>query len=484
MKQRSETRLCNKQPTLTALAVALACCAPLQTIAAEESPDQLKQRIELLENQVKRLETMMERNSAKADAAAAVAAGSEEQRAEFERVRVKVEGMEDQQEAMGTKDLKISGEIDPTYIYNAARNSGGFNFLSNFDGRDDTEAYAYDNSYFGQVMLKLEKELEGGTQFTLVLAPHKSAGSGYNLASIVHEATMSVPLSDQQTRLIAGQFADWSGYEYYFGSENKLITHNLLFDFTAPSFYTGAGVALTRGNLDLKVLIANMNKVSYPDDETSPMLTYRGDYYLGEFAGFGFAGQHGEFDSERLNMFEVDGYYTRGDLTLQGQVGFGIWENMAFSGGDARWTGLSGLAAYKFTPRFEGIARFDYLYNSDQGGGTLGTVLNCIDQAAGSPFVPLTCPEDGTDVFAGDYRNGFGPSAQDSADYFNGLISSIDGANRSALSLGLNYALMSNVMLKAEYRYDRADKPMFYYVEDGDYKKYNQVFGLSSVVSF
>jgi opacity protein-like surface antigen len=483
MKQRSETRISSKQPTLTALAVALACCAPLQAVAAEESPDQLKQRIELLENQVKRLETMMEQSNAKADAAAAVAAGSAEQQAEFDRIRVKVEGMEDQQEAMGTKDLKISGEIDPTYIYNIARNSGGFNFLGNFDGRDDTEAYAYDNSYFGQVMLKLEKELEGGTQFKLVLAPHKSAGSGYNLGSIVHEATMSVPLGDQQTRFIAGQFADWSGYEYYFGSENKLITHNLLFDFAAPSFYTGAGVALTRGNLDLKVLIANMNKVSYPDDETSLMLTYRGDYYLGEFSGFGFAGQHGEFDNERLNMFEVDAYYTRGDLTLQGQIGFGSWDNMAFAG-DAKWSGISGLAAYKFTPRFEGIARFDYLHNSKNGGGTLGTAFGCIDQAGGSPFAPATCPDDGTDVFAGDYRNGFGPSAQDSADYFNGLTTSIDGANRSALSLGLNYALLSNVMLKAEYRYDRADKTTFYYVEDGDYKKYNQVFGLSSVVSF
>jgi hypothetical protein len=30
----------------------------------------------------------------------------------------------------------------------------------------------------------------------------------------VHEASVSVPLGDLQTRFIAGQMPDWSGYEY------------------------------------------------------------------------------------------------------------------------------------------------------------------------------------------------------------------------------------------------------------------------------
>ena len=47
---------------------------------------------------------------------------------------------------------------------------------------------------------------------------------------------VSVPLTDLQTRFIAGQIPDWSGYEYYLQSTlNKLITHNLLFDFTLPT---------------------------------------------------------------------------------------------------------------------------------------------------------------------------------------------------------------------------------------------------------
>lgn len=477
MKQRNEAKLSNL-PKLTALAVALAFGGSLPA-HAEESSDQMKQRIEQLENQVKRLEALMEKTVSKVDAATVAAEDSEEQRAEFNRIKVKVEGIEDQQETMGMKDLKISGMVDPTYIYNKARDSAGFNFLNNFDYRDDNEVYAYDNSYFGQAMIQFEKELEGGTQFKLTLAPHKSAGSGYNLDSIVHEATMSVPLSDQQTRFIAGQFADWSGYEYYFGHENKLVTHNLLFDFTLPTFYTGAGIALTRGNWDVKGLVANMNKVSHPDGEKNPILTYRADYWLGEYGGFGFAGQHGKLDDSRLDMFEVDGYYERGNLTWQGQIGVGKWENNAFNGGDATWSGISNLLAYKFMPRLEGIARLDYLHNSKNGGGTIGTGFNCIDTG-----LPITCPDDGSDVYAGDYRSGFGPTAQDAQDYNDGLITTIKGANRSTLSLGMNYALMPNVMLKAEYRFDHANLPVFYYVNDGSYKKNNQLFGLSSVLSF
>ena len=52
----------------------------------------------------------------------------------------------------------------------------------------------------------------------------------------MHEASVSVPLTDLQTRFIAGQIPDWTGYEITLQPRcNKLITHNLLFDFMAPT---------------------------------------------------------------------------------------------------------------------------------------------------------------------------------------------------------------------------------------------------------
>jgi hypothetical protein len=480
MKQRNQAMKLSLK--LSVLAIALTFGGSLPAYAADTA-DEMRQRIEQLESQVKRLEALVEKSLGKTEAAAPASANSEEQRVDFNRIQVKVEGMEDQREAQGFKDLKISGMIDPTYIYNITRDSSGFNFLGNFDGRSATDTFAFDNSFFGQALIQFDKELDGGSKLKLVLVPHKSVGSGYNLSSIVHEANVSVPLIDSKTRLMAGQFSDWSGYEYYFGNQNKLITHNLLFDFAAPFFYTGAGMEFIRDQWDVKTLLANMNQVSYPDGEKNPILTYRVDYAKGEYNGFGFAGQHGKQLGKRIDMFEVDGYFIRGDLTWQGEIATGQWKNSAYNGGDASWTGFSNLLAYKVTPRLEGIARLDYLKNDKNGGGTIGTVLNCVDAAATNPLAPATCdPTVATQLAAGDYRNGFGPTAADATSL--GADPAIKGANRTTLSLGLSYALMPSVMFKAEYRIDRANIPVFYNVKDGSYKSENQLLGSSIVVSF
>jgi hypothetical protein len=117
---------------------------------------------------------------------------------------------------------------------------------------------------------------------------------------------------------------------------------------------------------------------------------------------------------------------------------------------DSRWWGLSGLAAYKFTPRWEGIVRLDYLNNKKNGGGLLGYT-------------------------AADDRNGIGPNPNGDPER---------GANRYALSVGTSYLLNLHTTLKAEYRYDRASVPVFWDVNDDAYRKSNHLFGASMVVSF
>ena len=453
-------------PKVTVLAVALAFCGAVSLPAyADESPEQLKQRIDQLESQVKKLQDLVQKAMAKADAASAATTASTDQQEQLDHLQVKVDAMDDAQQDSGFKDLKISGMIDPTYIYNKDQDSAGFNFLNNFDARDTNTPYAYDNSYFGQAMLEIDKELESGTQLKLTIAPHKSAQSGYNLNSIIHEANMSMPVNgDANTRFLAGIYADWSGYEYYFGNQNKLITHNLLFDFAAMSYYNGAGMELVRGDWDIKALIANVNQNSQISNKKSPMLTYRGDYSWTEYTGFGFAGMEGKYLGNQLDMLEFDGYYTRGDWNWQWQVGGGRWRNEAFNGGDAQWLGASTLLSFNFTPRLTGIARLDYLKNDKNGGGTIGTSLD--------------------NTVGGDYRNGFGPSPTDYAAWSADNTLSINGANRSALSLGLNYALTEHATLKAEYRFDHSSQETFINTKDGSYTKNNQLFGLSTVLTF
>ncbi|MES2933400.1 MAG: DUF3138 family protein [Pseudomonadota bacterium] len=465
-------------PSLKISVLAIAFAFP--GLAFSQTTQELKAELEALKNHVKQLEAMIEKVSAKADAKAEADSANVVEVAEFNRIRIKTEAMEDQAEASGFKGLKVSGYVDPTYIYNRNANTSSFVFLNNNSSINGSgESFGYDNTFFGSAMLNVEKELDGGTKMKLSLMPSKSTSSGYNFGNLVHEASVSVPLGDLRTRLIAGQIPDWSGYEYIPSTQNKLITHNLLFDFSAPNFYTGAGLNLIRGKWDLKGMIGNMNSARIDAAGVkTPGIFYRGDYAKGEFAGFGFAGIHSGFDNDdqfgRLDIVEVDGYFVRGDMTLQGQLTYGRQAAAAFTGERSSWSGLSGLAAYKITPRLEGIARFDYINNRKQGGGVFGATLQTCEDSTTTPPTSYLCGPDG--------RNGFGPGMVFDGTSW-GVEDSSRGSNRYALSLGVNYALMPGVSLKGEYRVDSASGNVFL-TDKGDYRRNNHVFGVSTVVSF
>ncbi|WP_428424017.1 DUF3138 family protein [Methylibium sp.] len=463
----------------TALALALAAAFP--AARAQSNADLLKE-FQALKDRVTELESKLKAAEAKQAAPAAAQWGmTPEQAQEFNRVAVKTEALEDNIEAAGLKGLKISGYVDPTYIYNQRQNRAGFQFLN----KVEDDGYNYDNSYFGAVSIDFLKETDSGTRWHLTLTPNRGVGAVFDGNSIVQEASVSVPLTDLQTRLIAGQVPDWSGYEYQQPTLNKLITHNLLYDFTLPTAYTGAGVEITRGKWIVKAMLAQVNATKNPQGEKGSALVYRADYSKGEYQGFGFAGVHGKLANFRsddvnpittdpydtgntaVNLFEVDGYFIRGDWTLQGQLSYGQQTRAAVTADpttgelrDARWYGVSALAAYKLTPRLEGIVRGDYIKNDKNGGGLLGFAFS-------------------------DDRNGIGPGF--AFDGGSGTWVQPDGekgVNRAAISFGMGYALNGNTVLKAEYRIDHANAPVFLDVRTGEYRKTNQLLGAAVVVSF
>ncbi|MDO9235174.1 MAG: DUF3138 family protein [Aquabacterium sp.] len=464
-----------------ALAIAAAFPAVMPTSAMADTNQDLLAELRALKARVNELEKKIE---AQTEVRA-------EQQQDFNRIAVKTEAMEDARDMMGFKGLKISGYMDPAFIYNQRQHQAGFQFLNAVsDG-----GYTYDNSYIGMAVIDFTKETDSGSRWRVTLAPQRSTQAvAEGSASLVHEASVSVPLTDLQTRFIAGHIPDWSGYEYLPATQNKLITHNLLFDLTLPTAYTGAGLELTRGKWLVKGLLANMNASKRNANEKTPVLAYRVDYAKGEFQGFGFAGVHGkakngtenvtrdisavnpdtgaiELTTEavtqqdsRVDLFEFDAYFIRGDLTVQGQVSWGRQQKASITADpdsgalrSAMWSGLSGLVAYKFEPRLEGIARFDTIFNKKNGGGLL------------------------TYATADDH-NGIGPDQTDADG--DGVDNPSKGVNRSALTLGLNYAFNLNTTLKFEYRYDWASGPIFWDTKSDSYKKSNQLVGTSVVVSF
>lgn len=473
--------------SLTALALALAASFPAQ---AQSNAEILKE-LQDLKAKVQELETKLKAQEAKAPAAPGTPGTPQwgmtpEQARELSRVAVKTEALEDAVESQGLKMFKFSGFMDPTYLVNRRQDRAGFQFLNPISA----DGYSYDNSYFGSVFLDLQKEMEGGTKWRLTLVPKRGTGDVISDNSIVQEASVSVPLGDLQTRLIAGQVPDWSGYEYQQATLNKLITHNLLYDFTLPTTYTGVGMEYIRGKWWSRWMLANVNTSKRNSGEKAPAFAYRVDYSRGEFQGFGFAGLHGkaanfradganpisgeDYDTRdtRVNLFEVDAYFIRGDWTVQGQLSYGQQKRSAILANDktgelrdSEWAGASGLVAWKFIPRWELVGRLDYIYNRKNGGGLLGYTV-------------------------ADDRNGLGPSRM-----FQGASGPIDcastweegcdkGADRQALSVGLSYLFNLNTTFKAELRYDRANLPVFLDVKTGEYRKSNAVFGTSVVVSF
>jgi len=465
-----------KMIRLTALAAALGLAFP----ALAQSNAEVLQELKALRDRVADLERKLQAAEATKPKDGQWGMTPEQVR-ELNRVTVKTEALEDSRDALGFKGLKISGYMDPTFIYNKNQNRSGFQFL-NAVGSD---GYNYDNSYFGAAVIDFIKETDSGTRWRLTLAPNRGVGSVFDSSNFspIHEASVSIPLGSLQRRLIVGQIPDWSGYEYLQPTLNKLITHNLLFDFTLPTAYTGAGFEITDGKWIYKALLANMNASKKEPGNNTPVIAYRVDYARGEFQGFGFAGVHGKAANfadpngvdSRLDLFEVDAYFIRGDVTVQGQLSYGRQRGAAIapdpvSGAlrDASWTGLSVLGAYKFTPRFEGIARFDHIRNRKNGGGLLG-YTGYWDPTSGS---------------LGDYRNGIGIDGTLDCVTDATIAACNRGANRSALSLGVSYAFDTATTLKAELRFDRADQPVFYVVKDGTFKKTNQLLGASVLVAF
>ncbi len=455
------------QPT----ALALALAAGFPSIALAQSNEELMKEIRALRDRVNELETKQKAIEAKGDSGQWGMTPA--QTSELNRVSVKTEALEDSREANGFQGLKVSGQMQTAYIYNRSQDQAGFQFLDAVwqDG------YNYSNSYIGMAMIDFQKEMEGGTKWRLTLAPQRGVGSVMDGWSIVHEASVSVPLTDLQTRFIAGQIPDWSGYEYLQPTLNKLITHNMLFDFTLPTGYVGAGFDITSGKWVTKVMLANMNETVRAPGNKAPVVTFRVDYSKGEYQGFGMAGVYGDAPNlvndtgnTRVGLIEVDGYFIRGDWTLQGQLSYGGQKQAAIAANadtgayqNSSWYGLSTLAAYKFTPRFEGIARFDYINNSKNGGGLLG--------------------------FGADGVNGIGPGSVYDSTANDGAGAWVTGdpnkgANRYALSVGMSYVFNQYATFKAEYRYDWSNLQVFEYVNDGSFRKNNSVLGAAVVVSF
>lgn len=454
--------------------IAIASLFPVASAFAQTSADTRKE-IDALKAQLKVLQEKLEALSAATGDASPLSQ-------QVNRLEQKMDLAENVAEASGFSGMKINGVIEAALSYNDIGRSHEVNATSGYAGTNDYGG-------FGMVQITKESQDGEGVDWTLRLLP--------GAASIVHEASLSVPLSKTQ-RLIAGYMPDFQGYEYSFPHStpalgNQLITHNALFDLAGATAYTGAGMAYTLagGSVAFKWMLGNVDGgYDSPDNSFSPAyydvanavavtsvdsalglyaaestvksvaLAYRGDWYVNDSTYVGLSGLHGSVN-RNFSIIAVDGGYARGDWQINGQVTVGQQARAAANGGDARWTGVSGFVGYKIVPRLQLMARADFIENRTNGGGTYA-------YNGGSNAIGLG-PEglDSSGAIAYDADTGYATT----------------GANLTRLTLGTNYQINANTQWKTEYRLDQSSGYNFL-LDDGTFSKTKNTWGTSLVLSF
>ncbi len=356
--------------------------------------------------------------------------------------------------------ISISGYIDPTYIYNQDAQVSSFFFA------DRNSPYTYYHSTFGDLYLDFNKKFGNGGSIDIQIMPTRGYGGSFGSPapvphaanSIINAAVLTLPVS-KEVDFIAGQVPAWDGYESETSPQMLTITHNLLYDFSEPGYFTGAGASYTSGILTVQTLLGNSWNTAYTGSAAptkAPTFEYRVSLAPSSALSFGLYGTIGKNPTltnpgvETTRIYnDFDGTYTLGAATFNWQFDLGHQTAAAANGGNAMWYGTSLLANYRFTPLVGATLRYDYLNDKKNGGH----------------------------VALADYYDGFAPTSAAAPGVNNGPV-------RQAVTADLLLYPVKNTIVKFEYRYDRANGALFVDTATGGYKKSNNVLAAQIVYSF
>ncbi|OMG70854.1 DUF3138 family protein [Burkholderia ubonensis] len=422
--------------------------------------------------------------------------------------QLKVDSLTDAANTGPIAGLSITGYIDPTYVYNRAPGTSSFLFANH------ESVYNYFNSTFGDLYLDIKKTFGVGPMAPsaeITLMPNR--GNGITLLSnsrgnignnILNTAVVNVPIS-ASTTLVAGLIPSFGGYEVQQSNQMLTLTHNLLYDFSDPGSYIGAGANYTKGSWAWKFFVGNeqyrtagsvtqtgTNALGDPITTSNkvPTFTARADYTWSSALDLGGSfnigrqtlgsaidsngnvhyGPGGAAPSAYGTFFfgEVDATYTLADVQYNAEVDYGQQQHAAFNGGLAQWYGLSLLAHRKFNAPVVGrmgvTLRYDALVNSKNGGGGGGIALN------------------GNGM---DTSNGFGVDSDclATSKAGGGLGFECKGAIRQDVALDLLFYPTQQITVKVEYRHDWANNKVFLR-HDGSYGKSNDLLATQFIYSF
>lgn len=405
--------------------------------------------------------------------------------------------------------LSVTGYIDPSYLYNRGAGTSSFLF-ANHDG-----AYNYFNSTFGDVYLDIKKTFGTGPMAPsaeVTLMPNRGYGTffmdehGSSGFDILNTAIVTVPVT-ATTSLVAGLMPSFGGYEVQQSTQMLTLTHNLLYDFSDPGSYIGAGANYLSadGHWAWKFMIGNeqyrtagsvvqtgTNALGDPITSSNrmPTITARVDYMRGSALDIGASFNIGRqtlasgLDSNGNPVYgiggaahnaygtyffaETDATYTLADVQYNAELDYGQQQNAAYNGGQAQWYGLSLLGHRKFSMPVLGrmgvTARYDLLVNEKNGGGGGGIVQNSSGMDTANGF-------------------GIGASCLANSKASGGLGFECKGAAHQDVALDLLFYPTQQITVKVEYRHDWTTQNVFLR-SDGSYGKSNDILATQFIYAF
>ena len=316
--------------------------------------------------------------------------------------------------------ISISGYIDPTYVYNSRQH------ISSFFFGDKTAPYRFYHSTFGDLFLNVTKKFSGGGTLDIQIMPNRGYGAG--VGSIINAAYFTVPVTGKFS-VIGGQMPAWDGYEPQISTGMYTVTHNLLFGFSEPAFFTGVGGQYAGGPYTVQMLVANTWNSAFNNSFREPTLEYRlsaapsSSFSYGLYGTIGrIAGTHSGTGPTTRFFNDLDATYKSGPLTLSGQLDHGYQKRGAANGRTAEWYGASVMGNYRFMPMAGLTLRYDYLNDTKNGGHIVSD------------------PQDGFITDPADLNS---------------------GTRRQALTTALLLYPMKHVTVKLEYRHDWANSATF-----------------------
>lgn len=486
----------------TILAVALSIPVLSWADSTEDQLRKMDQQINALKNKIEALEKQSADSAALAnsdsdDAPAKITQGElDKLKQRVANQQLKVNALNDAANSGPISGLSVTGYIDPIFVANRNQHTRGVQFLNGGDN------FGYDGSAIGDVYLEIKKTFGVGSMapfIDLQIMPNRGYGSftvnsgGNYTGNIFSTALANIPLTDHTT-FTAGYTPSFAGYEYQQSNLTLTMTHGLLYDWSEPGTYMGAGINYWTGNWAYKTFIGNeeyrsAQAVSYGEANHNPTFTGRFDYtwtstlYLGgsfsygkntlpypdvcpndsegnPLEGYGYQCANKSAYGQKFYA-EMDLTYVNTDTQWNAQLDYGSMEHAAWNGGFAQWYGASLLAHTKWTGKTLGrmgiTGRIDYLNDETNGGGGGGTYFGS-----------------GTDGY-----NGFGIAPECLANSsHNGK--DCNGGNHISLTATWLLYPTDQITLKTEARYDMSSEKLFS-DSNGQSNRSNMIYGLQFV---